>query len=125
MKAGDTFFLWDRAADIHLWVVFTDTDTYPDAVLIVSLTTYTVDQEDACIIDAGEHTFVTYKTCVAYGRTKKTSRQALCALRDGGRIIMKDPVSPEIVNRIRQGASRSRRIPREFIEIMGNQDLLD
>jgi hypothetical protein len=125
MRAGDTFFLWDKAADIHLWVIFTDTDAYPDTVLIVSLTTYTVDQEDTCIIGVGEHTFVRHETCVAYGRTKKTSRQALCALRDCGRIVMQDPVSPEIVNRIRQGASRSRRIPREFIEIMGDQDLLD
>jgi hypothetical protein len=125
MRAGDTFLLWSQAADIHLWVIFSDTDAYPDTVLFVSLTTYTVDQEDACIIGAGEHKSVRHETCVAYGRTRKASSEALCSLRDCGKIIMNDPMSPEIVNRIRQGASLSRRIPREFIEIMGDQGLLD
>jgi hypothetical protein len=125
MKAGDTFFLWDKAADIHLWVVFTDPELHPDLVLIVSLTTYTVDQENVCIINAGEHPWVRHKTCVAYGRTTKTSMRSLCELRDSGKIIINIPVSQEIVDRIRLGASKSRKIAREFIEIMGDQDLLD
>jgi hypothetical protein len=43
MNAGDTFFLWIKAAEKHLWVVVSDPDAFPGAVLIANLTTYTCD----------------------------------------------------------------------------------
>jgi hypothetical protein len=125
MNAGDTFFLWIKAADCHLWVIISDPTLFPDAVLIASFTTYTCDQEDACLLDAGEHRHVTHKTCVSYGHARKTTAANLCQLRNSGKIEMKDPVSPQILQRIRLGASRSRRIAVELIELMGHQGLLD
>jgi hypothetical protein len=125
MNAGDTFFLWIKAAEKHLWVVVSDPDAFPGAVLIANLTTHTCDQEDVCLLDAGEHPYIRHKTCVAYGRAKRTTRDDLCRLRDAGKIDMQGPVSPEVLQRILIGASLSRRIPRDLIELMGDQDLLD
>ena len=53
MEAGDTFYLPDKAADEHLWIVISDPGKNPDRVLLVSMTSYDVDKEDVCLIDAG------------------------------------------------------------------------
>ena len=73
MEAGDTFYLPDKAADGHLWIVISDPRKNPDRVLLVSMTSYDVDSEDVCLIDAGEHPRVKHKTCICYKPARATS----------------------------------------------------
>ncbi len=51
--------------------------------------------------------------------------KALIALRDRGHLSMNDPVSAELLERIRQGISLSRRINVEHVLLMIDQGLLD
>jgi hypothetical protein len=44
MEAGDTFYLPDKVADGHLWVVISNPAKNPDRVLLVSMTSYHVDR---------------------------------------------------------------------------------
>jgi hypothetical protein len=44
MEAGDTFYLPDKAADGHLWIVISAPGKNPDRVLLVSMTSYDVDK---------------------------------------------------------------------------------
>jgi hypothetical protein len=46
-------------------------------------------------------------------------------LRDSGYLKMQEPVSPELLQRIRRGVSLSKRIELEHIELMEEQELLD
>ena len=125
MEAGDTFYLPDKAADGHLWIVISDPAKNPDRVLLVSMTSYDVDKEDVCLIDAGEHPKVKHKTCICYKPARATSLENLRRLRDTGYLAMQEPVSAELLQRIRRGVSLSRRIDLEHIELMEEQELLD
>ena len=125
MEAGDTFYLPDKAADEHLWIVISDPGKNPDRVLLVSMTSYDVDKEDVCLIDAGEHPRVKHKTCICYKPARATSLENLRRLRDTGYLAIQEQVSRELLQRIRRGVSLSRRIDLEHIELMEEQELLD
>ena len=125
MEAGDTFYLPDKSADGHLWIVVSDPGRNPNRVLLVSMTSYDVSKEVACLIDAGEHPKVIHKTCISYKPARQTSLENLDRLRDSGYLKMQEPVSPELLQRIRRGVSYSRRIDLEHIELMEEQELLD
>lgn len=89
------------------------------------MTSFDVNKEDVCLIDAGEHPKVTHKTCISYKPARQTSLQNLDHLRDSGYLKNQEPVSPELLQRIRRGVSLSRRIGLEHIELMEEQELLD
>ena len=66
MNAGDTFFLKGGAADRHLRVIISDPDINPDRVIFVSVTSFDVTKEEACLLHVGDHPFVKHKSCIAY-----------------------------------------------------------
>ena len=102
-----------------------DPEKNPDRVLLVSMTSYDVGKEDVCLIDVGEHPRVKHKTRISYKPARQTSLEDLDRLRDSQYLRMQEPVSPEILHRIRRGASLSRRIDLEHLELMEEQELLD
>ena len=69
------------------------------------MTSYDVTKEDVCLIHVGEHPFVKHKTCIAYGSAKEARLEALVQLRDTGYLQPAEPVSPELLDRIRRGVS--------------------
>ncbi len=80
MKVGDAFFLKKEASDKHLWVVVSDPESHPEAVVFVSMTSYDVTKEDACLIVPGEHPFVKNKTCIDYSHARHASSAQLDTL---------------------------------------------
>ena len=125
MKAGDTFTLKDKSVDSHLWVIVSDPAVDAERVLFVSMTTYDVTKEKVCLLDVGDHPFVKHRTCIAYDFAKVAPVHALITLRDQGHLSMGQPVSDELLERIRQGISLSRRINVEHVMLMIDQGLLD
>lgn len=89
------------------------------------MTSYDVEKEDVCLIDAGEHPTLKHKTCICYKPARATSLENLRRLRDTGNFAMQEEVSRELLQRIRRGVSLSRRIDLEHIELMEEQELLD
>ena len=125
MKAGDTFLLENRAVDGHLWVVISDPGLDGDRVLFVSMTCYDITKENACLINVGEHPFVQHKTCIAYDFARVATLEMLNNLEDQGHLRRNVPISAELLERIRQGVSLSRRIEYGYVELMIEQGLLD
>ena len=125
MKAGDTFFLAGGAADRHLRVIISDPSIDPDRVLFVSMTSYDVTKEDVCLLDVGDHPFVQHKTCIAYADAREAPLEALIKLQDAGHLRPGDPISAELLQRIRRGVSLSRWIKLKHLELMLDQGLLD
>jgi hypothetical protein len=101
VNAGDTFRPADRTADIHLWVVISDPSIDPDRILIVSMTTYKPYKEDACLLDRGDHRSISHPTCIAYGLAKMRPLADFQTLIDSNLLIPDDPVTPEVLDRIR------------------------
>ena len=125
MKAGDTFFLRGGAADRHLRVIISDPSVDPDRVIFISVTSYDATKEEVCLLYVGDHPFVTHKSCVAYWSAREASLQQLVQLRDGGQLRPGDPVSAELLVRIRRGESLSKDIKPKALDVRLDQGLLD
>ncbi len=71
MNAGDTLLipLPDTSLDSHLWMVISD-PAQSDECVIVSFTSWRADKDQACVVDVGEHPYVSKKTCVNFRDAK-------------------------------------------------------
>ena len=125
MKAGDAFYIRDRSVDTHLWVVISDPQRAPGRVIMVSVTTFEDYKEDVCPINAGDHPRVTHRSCVAYHEARMTTLERLIALRDGNHLSIQDPISGELLARIREGVNRSRTIKYKYVEILLEQGVIE
>jgi hypothetical protein len=125
VKAGDTFFLTDRAVDTHLWVVVSDPEKDAERVVLVSVTTYEHHKEAVCLLDIGDHSTISHKSCIAYNEARMTTLGTLIGLQDGGHLNLQAPVSAELLARIRAGVSRSTRIKYKYIEILLDQEVIE
>jgi hypothetical protein len=99
VKAGDTFFLTDRAVDTHLWVVISDPAKDSERVVLVSVTTFEPHKEAVCLLDVGDHPTISHKSCIAYNEARMTALGTLIGLRDGGHMSPQAPVSTELLMR--------------------------
>src|ERR1700730_3304378 len=103
MEAGYTFLL--PTVDHHLWVLLSDPAQDADNVLVVSVTTWReVGKDQACMIERGEHPFVTHTSCLAYIEARVLSLANLLTFKDGGYLKLQEPVSEDLLERMRQGA---------------------
>jgi hypothetical protein len=125
MQAGDAFLLVNRQLDDHLWVIVSDPKKDADKVLIVSLTTAAPHKESVCLIQAGEHPWVTHETCVAYDTAKVVALASLFGWKDAGHLQMQDPLSPVLLRRVREHAGDSVDLALEYAELLSDQGLLD
>jgi len=126
MRAGDTFRFADRALEKHLWIVISDPVLdVADRVVIVRLTTYREGRECTCILQPGDHPFITHATVVDYGWALDISNAGLESFVGDGKAFLQDPVRPEVLGRIRQGAAKSEFISEGCQEILIKQGLIE
>ncbi len=120
---GDTFFFC-AIPKRHLWLVISDPASYPnDPVVIVSLRTYRPNLESTCVLNPGDHAFVTHKTVVDYGNMRMHPRGRLDGLARAGRLDMREPMDPEVLQRVRMGAFASKRVAGKFRRVLAGQGL--
>ena len=122
MNAGDTF-LFVGCADNHLWMVISDPLQNEQEVLIVHFSTWNDCWDQACIVEAHEHPFLNRKTIVAYEKAVAPPLATLEAVWQDGRLKFREPLSPELLEKIRQCARHSR-IKRDFRDLLIAQSLL-
>ena len=122
--AGDTLRPTNRDVDIHLWVIISDPRQDPDRVLIVSFTTYKPYKESTCLIQKGEHRAVSHETCIASDLAKVVTIVKLQEAAVKGLLRVDEPVSAEILKRIREGAARSRKMSMEHFDLLDAQGLI-
>ena len=123
MKAGELFrFL--GIADIHYWMIISDPQIDPDKVLLVSFTSFDRFNDQACVLNVGDHPVIVHKTTVEYPRAKVTTDSALESLRSAGRLDFFAPLEPQLLTKIRNGAMTSTRIQIEVAQILIDQGLV-
>ena len=125
MNAGDAFFIKDRSVDTHLWVIISDTQKDRERVVMVSITTYEPHKEAACLLDEGDHPRIIHKSCVFYKETRMTTLENLQRCLDQDSLSVQPPVTAEILERIREGVSKSRTIKPKFIDILLEQGVIE
>src|SRR5260370_35765078 len=105
LSAGDTFFLAHPYN--HLYVVCSDPAMDGENVVLVNVTTFDQEEEACCIINAGKHPFVTRKSCIRYKDARIAAVGAIRKLQDAGTMTSREPVSSNLLARMRHGASES------------------
>ncbi len=122
MELGFTFLLTE--ADRHLWIVLSNPKVDPETVLLVSVTTWRPDKDRACMIQRGEHQFVTHDSCVSYLEARDASLAQLYALKDSGYLKTQEPLTPTLLKRVLDGAVNSRFLPIKYSQLLSNQGLI-
>ncbi len=109
MNAGDTFLipLPGTSYDSHLWMVISD-PAIGEHCVIVNFTTWRADKDQACIVEAGEHPYVSKRTCVNYRDAKKVRTSDLNDLVATQRLKRSAPLSLALIDKIRNGVPGSR-----------------
>lgn len=102
LKVGDTFLNQNPGSPEHLWVVVAG-PTAQGEFVIFNLTSWKDGCDQSCPIHKGDHSFVAHDSFIADARGQLLSPVAWQLLQQYG-CIMKDSVSPELLQRIQQGA---------------------
>jgi hypothetical protein len=95
-------------SDDHHWMIISDPNADPAHVVIVCFITYHEYSEEACIVEAGEHPFIKHRSCVDYAGSFVTTDARLEQHKASGALKPKQPLSPQLLQRIRDGVSDSR-----------------
>ena len=126
MTCGDTMIvtLPQASVDSHLWIVISDPDADPDKVVIVNMTSWREDKDQACILNIGDHPYVSRRTCINYGGAKVVTRDGLDALMASGKVKADAKCSDALLLRIRNGVADSR-MSLGIVEVLVNQGVID
>ena len=123
--AGATF-IHAEATELkpHLWFVLSDSNINPSRVVIANFTTWDGRGDSACIVEAGEHPFVTHKTYVRYRDARIVSVAKLEELRQQGLLHFRENLSEGLLERVRKGADESQFLKNAIREYLTAQGLI-
>jgi hypothetical protein len=127
-REGATFSV---KADKHLWVIISDPERDPEHVVQVNFTSLdeTAPPGDpyndrSCVLTAGEHQRIIHPTCVNYAGVQITTVSHLEWRRGKRDLTLRNPVTPQVLERIRRGAKISQHIIPLAYDILEQQNLL-
>jgi len=111
----------------HLYIIISDPQLMPDQVVVVNLTGYreNILKDGSCVLERGEHSFITKKSYVYYRQAKCAKLNNLQNLLKLGGIEKLEDVSSEMLTRIQQGAANSQFTPNEVLNILEEQGFID
>jgi hypothetical protein len=115
VNAGDTFLITHP---------YNHTIQDAERIVLVNFTTFEQEEETCCIVNAGEHPFITRKSCIRYKDARVTTAAALGQLAKTGKASRRQPVSGDLLARIRNGASESDFLPEGCRHVLQAQSLI-
>lgn len=126
--AGSSF--WVSQAEPHLWFIISEPQQYPEEVVIANVTTardsvFAPKNDRSCVVQPGEHPFVTSLSYVYYAGARMTSVGHLKSRFHRGDLHPHEPASAELLLRMRKGALESHFIPFECGMAIERQCSLD
>jgi hypothetical protein len=124
MKAGDTILIDEPGTsyDSHLWMVISDPEQ-ADQCLIVNFTSWRADEDQACVVEVGEHPYIKHKTCVKFRGAKLVPIAKLEECLDSGRLVPQTPLSATLLAKIRAAVPDSR-ISIAYAQVLIDQGLV-
>jgi hypothetical protein len=110
LSQGDTFLGGGEVHGTdHLWIVINDPQTKNGVALIVNVSKIRTDAETTCVLQKGEHPFLTEAqgSYVRYHSAKQAKITDLDKLINLGKLKPHQPVSPALLAKLRAGAQAS------------------
>lgn len=125
MNAGNTFFAPlppHNAA--HLWIILSDPTADSNEVVIVPF--MTIDdkkhtQDLTVQLGAGDHKFLKHPTFVNYSCAKSPALAEILRVKTGDH----DPINPELLLKMREGAQKSMQCKQKYVRILEDQGLIE
>ena len=108
----------------HLYIVISNCNDNTGRVVIVNFSTWNEQSDNSCVLNDGDHPFISRKSCVSYENAKLKLVSRIKALVDDGTITPHDPVDRDTMLRILDGAEKSRRLPLGCGEVLRQQKLI-
>jgi hypothetical protein len=107
LRVGDTFFLSNTGgaanpAGAHLMICLA-VDPKKDTAIIVPLITRHEYSDTSCVLNVGDHAFITHETCAAYDFARVVTLSETSNRVDRGAIKLKAPVSADVLKRLQVG----------------------
>ena len=106
-------------------MVLSDPALNANQVLIVSLTTWGKDDDPACVLNVGDHSFVRQKSFIKYSHAKVVTSNQLDEFLARGQIHVQAQLSAGVLKRARDGAAESRFMALGHANILIDQGLFD
>ncbi len=127
LRVGDTFFApWPKPdAVYHLFVVVSNLHEDREHVLAVPIMTWDEGKEATCLLEPGDHPFTRHTSYINYRLTELITAEHIETRIADQRFRTHEPVSGELLPRIRQGAGRSDFLPLEYRDILEAQGLVE
>ncbi len=116
MNVGDTFYDQITRVDYHLSILVAHASA--DRILAFNLTDRRNVKDDSCLIDVGEHEYVTKPSAIDYYHAELYDPKRLDEHVRRGLLKLYPPVLPALLERIRQGALRSPKTTSDHAEIL-------
>lgn len=120
-SAGGTLFIASGPSGDHLFVVVYDPRRIDgrgksDQLLIIPFCSVesNANHDPACLVQQGEHSFISHESYMDYRNARVEPVSHVASLVGSGTFSVHDPVSENLLNKIRQGCGVSKRIPRHI-----------
>ena len=112
----------------HFWIIISDPSANPEKVVVVNLTSWrktAVGLNDAsCIVNKGEHEFITSKSYIYYRKATCASLENLQKAIDGVVTTLRENCSDALLNKILEGAAKSEFTSNEVNKVLREQKLI-
>lgn len=106
IQAGATFLIPSGPAGEHLFIVVIAGEVIngkPHLLSVCLCTIRGVQYDNSCVLKIGEHPFAVADSYIAYRHTRSDPVEHVVARLDEGVFISKEPVSKELLRRIKAG----------------------
>lgn len=118
-EQGTTFLAGEEIhGSHHLWIVINKPEEHSNTALFVNVTTLREQSEKACVLNPGEHPFISRASCIRFASAKTAAVAQLEQLERDGKIIPKEAASETLVERIRAAARASVMLPQKFLNYL-------
>jgi hypothetical protein len=113
---GCTFQLCGKGN--HLRVVISKSHGDDGRVLVVNLTDAQNWQDTACVVQPGEHPFVTKPSAIAYRKAMAVSPETILEHIKRGTFARSDDMPAQVLQRTIDGAKASDDLPQKFLKYL-------
>jgi hypothetical protein len=121
-KLGSLFFNAETPdTPRHPWIVLSDPEKNPSAIVLVNLSTKPGPDDPPCIVEPREHRAISQRSYVRFEKALRTTRKALDAGLAGNALSLSEEISAMVLERVQQGFLASRHVSRELKKILTDQ----
>ncbi len=107
MQVGETFLDLKATTPPHLWIVCSNPNANGDVVIVNLTKLHAGTIDDTCVLQRGDHPFVSTDTAVRYQSADVKPVRELEAKIQKGDCKHHQPASDQLMTRIREGAVAS------------------